>query len=94
VAAASSAASSPRPPLITRASPDTLKALARRETWAERQASATGLEPAPTAEERRAQANAATARGDCLKGEYAGGGMGLLSLPFLAVAAARGKCRD
>jgi len=33
------------------------------------------------------------ARGDCLKGEYLGGGMGLLSLPFLAAAALREQCR-
>lgn len=33
-----------------------------------------------------------SARGDCAKGDYAGGGMGLLSLPFLAAAAARGDC--
>ncbi|WP_141100863.1 hypothetical protein [Roseateles aquatilis] len=30
---------------------------------------------------------------DCLKGEYAGAGMGLLSAPFLLLAEARGKCR-
>ncbi|ALV06109.1 hypothetical protein DES44_4517 [Roseateles depolymerans] len=30
--------------------------------------------------------------GDCLKGEYAGGGMGLLSAPFLLLAKARGQC--
>lgn len=33
------------------------------------------------------------ARGDCLKGEYLGAGMGLLSLPFLAAAALREQCR-
>lgn len=33
------------------------------------------------------------ARGDCLKGEYFGGGAGLLSLPFLAAAALRDQCR-
>ena len=33
------------------------------------------------------------ADGDCLKGEFAGAGMGLLSLPFWAIAEARGKCR-
>jgi hypothetical protein len=33
------------------------------------------------------------ARGDCMKGEYFGGGAGLLSLPFLAAAALRDKCR-
>lgn len=30
--------------------------------------------------------------GDCLKGEFAGGGMGLLSAPFLLLAQARGQC--
>ena len=30
--------------------------------------------------------------GDCLKGEFAGGGAGLLSLPFWLLAEARGKC--
>jgi hypothetical protein len=34
-----------------------------------------------------------SAKGDCLKGEYLGGGMGLLSLPFLAAAAMREQCR-
>ncbi|MBS0448369.1 MAG: hypothetical protein JSR59_20780 [Proteobacteria bacterium] len=32
------------------------------------------------------------AKGDCMKGEYAGGGMGLLSLPFLAAAVVGGQC--
>jgi hypothetical protein len=32
------------------------------------------------------------AHGDCAKGEYAGAGMGLLSLPFWAAAELRGKC--
>ena len=31
-------------------------------------------------------------KGDCAKGEYAGAGMGILSLPFLVVAAAAGNC--
>jgi len=31
-------------------------------------------------------------KGECLKGEYLGAGMGLLSLPFLAAAAVRGQC--
>ncbi|WP_377156894.1 hypothetical protein ACFJIX_00325 [Roseateles sp. UC29_93] len=33
------------------------------------------------------------ASGDCLKGEFAGGGAGLLSAPFWLLAEARGKCR-
>jgi hypothetical protein len=39
------------------------------------------------------RAVASSAKGDCLKGEYAGGGMGLLSLPFLALAVARDACK-
>ncbi|MBI3349445.1 MAG: hypothetical protein HY020_19820 [Burkholderiales bacterium] len=30
---------------------------------------------------------------DCLKGDFLGGGAGLLSLPFWVVAEARGKCK-
>jgi len=35
---------------------------------------------------------ASGARGDCDKGEFAGGGMGLLSLPFWAIARLRDHC--
>jgi len=44
------------------------------------------------AESKLGDAIAAGARGDCLKGEFAGGGMGLLSLPFLAIAKLRDQC--
>jgi hypothetical protein len=36
---------------------------------------------------------AGSAKGDCLKGEYAGWGMGLLSVPFLAYHVAAGHCK-
>lgn len=50
--------------------------------------------PAPLAPDERLGAEVLkSARGDCLKGEYLGGGMGLLSLPFLAAAALREQCR-
>ena len=45
-----------------------------------------------TAQERLGNDVKAAGRGDCVKGEYAGAGMGLLSLPFLVAAAARGAC--
>lgn len=32
------------------------------------------------------------AQGDCMRGEFKGGGMGLLSLPMLAAAALKGEC--
>lgn len=47
----------------------------------------------PTAGERFGQEVQQAAVGDCLKGEFLGGGMGLLSAPFWALAEARGKCR-
>jgi hypothetical protein len=52
-----------------------------------------GGEPArATAQERLGKEVKDAGRGDCAKGEYAGAGMGLLSLPFLVAAAARGEC--
>lgn len=46
-----------------------------------------------TSQQRLGQDIAKSAHGDCLKGEFAGGGMGLLSAPFWLLAEARGKCR-
>ncbi len=46
-----------------------------------------------TPDERLGEQVQRSARGDCLQGEYLGGGMGLLSLPFLAAAALRDQCR-
>lgn len=46
-----------------------------------------------TAQQRLGQGIAKSADGDCLKGEFAGAGMGLLSAPFWLLAEARGKCR-
>jgi len=39
------------------------------------------------------RAVASSAKGDCMKGEYALGGMGLLSLPFLALAVVSDACK-
>ena len=49
-------------------------------------------QPMRSASARLAEAAASSAKGDCLKGEFAGSGMGLLSLPFVAFAAAAGRC--
>ncbi|MCX2861057.1 hypothetical protein OOZ63_04305 [Paucibacter sp. PLA-PC-4] len=46
-----------------------------------------------TTQQRLGHDIARSADGDCLKGEFAGGGMGLLSAPFWLLAEARGKCR-
>ncbi len=42
--------------------------------------------------DRMGQSMARSAKGDCTKGEYLGGSMGLLSLPFLAAAVLTEKC--
>ena len=68
-----------------------IREAARQPLLSERAAQATG-QPFRRGAERLADAASGAGKGDCLKGEYAGGGMGLLSLPFLAVAAARGDC--
>nr|MCA1071485.1 hypothetical protein [Delftia acidovorans] len=43
-------------------------------------------------EDPLASAMREAAQGDCMKGEFKGGGMGLLSLPMLAAAALKGEC--
>jgi hypothetical protein len=85
-------ASAPREPLLqTAASRQAIRDAARNPLLSERAALATGIQPT-TGAERLAAATGAAAKGDCLKGDFAGGGMGLLSLPFLAVAATTGQC--
>ena len=48
--------------------------------------------PAPPPAVALAQGIDAAHKGDCMKGEYLGGGMGLLSAPFLLAAEALGNC--
>ena len=48
--------------------------------------------PPPPPAQLLAQGIAAAHKNDCMKGEYPGGGMGLLSAPFLLAAEAMGKC--
>jgi pyruvate/2-oxoglutarate dehydrogenase complex dihydrolipoamide acyltransferase (E2) component len=52
----------------------------------------TGLPQRETRDQRLARTMSEAGRGDCGKGEYAGGGMGLLSLPFWIAAEVRGQC--
>jgi type IV secretory pathway VirB10-like protein len=69
-----------------------IRASARAPSLTDRAATASG-EPAPlSTPDRMAQSIAGSAKGDCAKGEYLGGGMGLLSLPFLAAAALSEQC--
>ncbi len=64
-----------------------------RSPWLGDQLARSREEPARAGpNERLATGVREAGKGDCLKGEYAGAGMGLLSVPFLALAAARGAC--
>ncbi|MEO8807546.1 MAG: hypothetical protein ABI433_15805 [Burkholderiaceae bacterium] len=87
------AASAPGVSLLeTEASRRAIRAAARSTSLREQVAQA-GAEPRrSSAQERLGQEVKEAGRGDCLKGEYLGAGMGILSLPFLALAAGRGAC--
>lgn len=70
-----------------------LRQAAREPLLSERAAAATQAPGIETAQQRLGREIGQSATGECLKGEFAGGGMGLLSLPFWLLAEARGKCR-
>ncbi|MBN8489341.1 MAG: hypothetical protein J0M20_16655, partial [Burkholderiales bacterium] len=85
-----SAASQSRPSLLDHpASRQALRTMAQRPLLSERAAQAMG-DGLQRSDEALGQGIQRAAKGDCLHGEFAGAGMGLLSLPALAVAAARG----
>ena len=66
---------------------------AARERGASSQARVSlGQEEGATPSDRLGQAVKQAGKGDCLKGEFAGAGMGLLSLPFLLAAEVMEKC--
>lgn len=87
-----SAASAPRQRLLdTAATRTAILQSTRTPLWAERTASAID-QPFVSRAEKQAEAVAKSAKGDCLKGEFGGAGMGLLSLPFFVVAEVQGHC--
>lgn len=88
------AASLPAQPLLinTEATRRAVRMMARDALLSERAQAATGLEPHEAQGVRLAREMREAGRGDCIKGEFAGGGMGLLSLPFFLIAEARGAC--
>lgn len=93
-ATAAAPASAPAGRLLdTEASRRAIREAARQRSTGEMAADASGASAPLGAQERMGQDIARGARGDCLKGEYAGGGMGLLSLPFWLIAELREKCR-
>ena len=88
-----SAASAPAPDLSFLDSAATRRAIrdaAHGSTLASRGNEITATRE--TAGERLARNVDAAHKGDCMKGEYLGGGMGLLSAPFLLAAEALGNC--
>jgi len=88
-----STSAAPPPLLDSEATRRAIRQAAREHSVGEQGALASGEPRQLRPEERLGQEVARSARGDCLKGEYFGGGAGLLSLPFLAAAVVRDKCR-
>jgi hypothetical protein len=93
--AASAPVSAPaRPSLLDSEATRRAVRMATREPLLSERAATASQDPGRlSAQQRMGQEIAQAATGDCLKGEYAGGGMGLLSLPFWLAAEVRGKCR-
>jgi hypothetical protein len=88
------ASAPPRPSLLDNDATRRAVRMATREPLLSERAAAASEDPGRlSAQQRMGQDIAQAANGDCLKGEYAGGGMGLLSLPFWLAAEVRGKCR-
>lgn len=69
-----------------------LRQATRSPLLSERAAQAMGDGPPLEQSVKLGQEIQKAGNGDCLKGEFAGGGAGLLSLPFWLLAEARGKC--
>ena len=90
-ATASSPAASDSNLLDTEASRRAIHSAARNPNLASRINEQVGVR-SPTAAQRLPGNVQQAAKGDCMKGEYPGGGMSLLSLPFLAAALATGNC--
>lgn len=69
-----------------------LRQSAREPLSGERHLEAQGQEVGVSASEKLGRKIQQAGYGDCAKGQYAGGGMGLLSAPFYLLAEATGKC--
>jgi len=91
---AEAAAAQPRASLLdSEATRRVLRQAGKSSLLSERAATAMGDGPPVGPEEILGRQIQQAANGDCLKGEFAGAGAGLLSLPFWALAELRGKCR-
>lgn len=76
----------------TEATRRVLRQASRTPLLSERTATAMGDGPPLERSELLGQEIKKAGNGDCLKGDFLGGGMGLLSAPFWLLAEARGKC--
>jgi hypothetical protein len=80
------------PLLDSEASRRAIRASARMPSLNEQLAHAREEPDRLSSQQRLANGMMSAGKGDCLKGEFAGAGMGLLSLPFLGLAAVSGNC--
>ncbi|MCV2355091.1 hypothetical protein LNV09_13105 [Paucibacter sp. B2R-40] len=86
------AVASPGLLINTEATRRALRQASRSPLLSERAATAMGDGPPLERSEILGQEIKKAGTGDCLKGDFLGGGMGLLSAPFWLLAEARGKC--
>jgi hypothetical protein len=69
-----------------------LRDIGRERSFAERAGQNLNGTPRSAFDSRLSAGVASAAHGDCMKGQFKGGNMGLLSLPALALAAAQSEC--
>jgi hypothetical protein len=89
------ASPAPAPPPLILHSESTRRALrdiGRERSFSDRATQDLNGTPRSAFDSRLSTDVAGSARGDCMKGRFKGSGMGLLSLPALALAAAQGDC--
>lgn len=92
-AAVPAPAPTPQPSLLTTEGTRRAIRMATREPLlSERAAQASQAPDRETAQQRFGREVASSAYGNCLKGDFPGGGGGLLSLPLFLLAEASGKC--
>lgn len=93
-APSAAASGAPLPSLLdSEATRRALRMATREPLLSERAAMASDAPERLSSQQRMAQEMARSADGDCLKGDFAGAGLGLLSAPFWLLAEVRGKCR-
>ena len=90
--AAPAASANPERLIDSAATRAAVRQAAREPLSGERHLAAQGQESGVSASEKLGRQMQQAGYGDCSKGQYAGGGMGLLSAPFYLLAEASGKC--